>query len=181
MISILEKFAGFKVIEFFLANPDKNVSIRELAKILKTSPSTTKHYIDLLIKENLLNNMNLPNTKTVKLNNKNPIVRKWKSAYLITKLKEYNIDELIKNPFYVFGSTATGDYNQNSDIDIFVIKSKEYDKDKVKEIGRKIKKDINIINVPFYKLDEYKQKNKELISEIKNHGLYFGEELHELQ
>lgn len=178
MFKILNNFKGFSILEFFLKNPNKSVGIRELAKILKISPSTTKYYIDNFLKEEILINKNEKHSKQTQLNNNNLIVKEMKKLYVLDKVKELNLEKEINNPFYIFGSCSNGTYNENSDLDIFVIKIKDYNKDKVSILANKIR-DASIKEVPFYKLKEYVKKNKEFITEVKN-GIYFGDELNGL-
>ncbi len=164
---------------FFLENPQKQVGLRELAKILRISPSTTKQYIDSFTKEELVIDKNIRNNKIVVLNNKNLIVKELKRLYILDKFKQLNIEKIIDNPFYLYGSFSTGEYHKDSDIDLFVIKRKEYDKDALRRIGLKLGHEVKAIDVMFYDLLKYKQKHKEFMSEVKI-GFFFGEEINEL-
>jgi len=175
MFKLFNKFKGFAILEFFLTNPNKSVGLRELAKILKLSPSTTKHYIDQFLKEDLLIDKNEKHSKQVVLNNNNEIIKEFKKIYILDKFNELNLQKIINNPFYIFGSCAFGTYNENSDLDIFIIKIRDYDISKFKSLAKEIKLEINIKEIPFYKLNEYIDRNKEFIIEVKR-GVYFGEE-----
>lgn len=173
------KFKGLHILEHFLENPNKITNILGLSKDLRISTMTAKQYIDYFLKDNILINKNERNSKTVMLNNKNIIVKELKKVYILDKFKQLNVEKIINNPFYLYGSFSAGEYNKNSDIDLFIIKKKEYNKDALRKIGAKMGHEIRAIDVIFYDLNKYKQKHAEFVLEIKK-GFFFGDEINEL-
>jgi len=179
MISAFNKFKGVEILNFFLDYPNSELNINDLAKKLKISTRTAKEYIDLLLEYNILFDKNIRNNKLVVLNNDDKLVTELKKVRVLSLVKELKLEKEINNPFYIFGSCASGEYYEESDLDIFIIKQKNYNKNKVLALASKIRLEVNIKEVPFYKLLEYKDKNKEFIIEVKG-GIYFGEPLHGL-
>ncbi len=179
MISEFNIFKGQVVLNYFLDHPNTLININELAKKLKISTKTSKEYIDILLKKHLLLDKSLKNNKIVCLNNSDKLIKTLKIARMLSLIKELNLEKEINNSFYIFGSCANGTYNEKSDLDIFVIKQKEYNKDEVISLASKIRLEVNIKDVPYYKLNEYIKKNKEFITEVKK-GIYFGDESYEL-
>ncbi len=175
MIKEFRKFRGFKILEFFLLNPTVQININELAKKLKISTMTSKQYCDLLEKEDILASKKIGNTKLFNLKD-NLLTREWKKIRILQFITQNNLKKAIGNSFYLYGSFANGTYTEKSDLDIFIIKIKKIDKEKIKKIELKLKHEISINEVNYYELEEYKKNNKELINEIKEKGIFFGED-----
>lgn len=179
MIPEFNIFKGQVILNYFLDNPNTLININELARKLKISTKTSKEYIDILLKNGLLLDKSLKNNKIVCLNNNNKLVRALKIARILSLIKEIDLEKEINNSFYLFGSCSNGTYNENSDLDLFIIKQNEYNKNKIQTLASKIKSEVNIKEVPFYKLDEYVKKNKIFIDEVKN-GIFFGRDAYKL-
>lgn len=108
---------GQKVLEFFFENPSIQLTIRDLARKLKLSPSTLHIHLLNLRKEGLISK-------------ENQWVDNWynrllKSNYYLEKfakcgLIDYLDQELAASSIIIFGSFRKGESNQESDIDLFV-------------------------------------------------------------
>lgn len=160
-----------KLIEYFIKN-EKEFHVRELAKILKKSPTTISKYLKKYEKENILvsekkfNHLLFkPNTnslqfKQLKLNYNLSLLN---NSGLINKLdKEFNPEAII-----LFGSFAKAENTKKSDIDILLITPRK------KEINiETFEKDIgNSIQLHLYSdkdIEIMKIKNKELLNNFLN-------------
>jgi len=179
MLKKFRKFKGWKVLEWFLTNPDEKISIREIGRRLDISSMTAKHYCDLFENSNFLQSERAGTAKHFYLNIKSRKVKYWRVAYLLELVDEKKLRRVINNPFYIFGSFSKGEWKKESDFDVFIIKIHEFDEDAVNEIVSGMGFEPAMIIVDFYKLKEFKKKNKELINEIKK-GIYIGDSAYEI-
>lgn len=67
MLVAFEKYAGVKILEHFVLNPEKEVHIKGLAKDLNISASTSKEFCDKLLKEKILEEKKIANLRLFKL------------------------------------------------------------------------------------------------------------------
>jgi predicted nucleotidyltransferase len=152
--------------EFFLKNPETKISIRELSRKLKVNPMTSKNYCDMFCNEGILLCEKIGRERLFCLKNKDAAVAAIKKAYLLMSLKECKLSEALKNRHYIFGSAANGNYSEKSDLDIFVIKTGDFDREKLRKCERALWLPINLVEVPFHKLNEFKKRNTEFMKEV---------------
>jgi len=181
MIKEFEKYAGIKILKYFLFNPDSEIHIQGLAKVLKISSSTTKYQCDILFKEEILKKTNNSNLKIFSLNNMSPYVKNMKITFALLSLKENGIEKISENEISlaIYGSFASGEFTKDSDIDILLIGKKNNIIEKnllkfKKEVGR----EIQLTNLEYHEWEKEKEKNSPFSQEvIKNHILLKGVEL----
>lgn len=169
------------ILEPFIKEPEREFHIRELAKLLKKSPTTISKYLKeyeikkILISKKKLNhllfrtNADSRQFKQLKLNyNLNALQESGLIEYLV---EEFNQPEAI----ILFGSFSKAEDNKNSDIDLLIVSSKkqEINLDKYKKkLGHKIQLFVHSKN----DLEKLKNKNKELfnnwINGIVIHGYF---------
>lgn len=99
-------------LEFIFENSDSDFSLREIEKEINIPKSTAYTYLKNLKDSNLLDK----NSIFFKINKINFFVEKIVSSGLI----DFLIDELNPSCIIVFGSVRKGDYDRNSDIDLFI-------------------------------------------------------------
>ncbi len=181
MLSEFRKFVGFMVLEFFLKNPSREIHIRKLSRELGISVGSAKTYCYLLRKENILKEKKQANLKLFRLDNENYISREYKKAYYLTYLKELGIEEIVKNEdsLAIYGSYASGNFDEKSDIDILVIgENKDINNKKLISIKNKSNKEIQLTVIPYYKWETMKKKNDSFSNSVlKNYILIKGVEL----
>jgi predicted nucleotidyltransferase len=106
-----------KVLELIYNHPSRAHSVREIAKKTGVPSSTVQRYLQRLKSE-----------KMVSLENKSatsPYLKFKKSFFLIDKLYksglvDYLAQELNPENIIVFGSVRKGEYEKDSDVDIFI-------------------------------------------------------------
>jgi len=123
------------VLNYFLNNSDKEFHLREIARKLKISSSTSKTAIDSLCKKDLVKEKKLANLRLFRCNTDNLIVKQLRITKNLQWLKEKKLIKKIKeelNPssIVLFGSFAKGTNTEKSDLDILVITNR---KDNLKE------------------------------------------------
>lgn len=181
MLKEFRKFVGFKILEYFLINPTKETYLKELAKKLEISPRSVKIYCDIFVKDELINREIKGNMHLFSTNNDNFRIREMKRAFFINILGEMGIDKISEEctSIAIYGSHASGTYDEKSDIDLLVIgNEKQIKRDLVVKIMNKIGKEIQLNVVPMIKWEKMKKENDAFVkSIIKNHVLIKGVEL----
>ena len=139
-----------KILELFFNNPDKSFTIREISKQTKVPTTTTQRYLKQLKKDNILDKDNRFTS--------NHYSKFLKTYFIITNLYKSNlIDYLTKelNPSLIilFGGVRKGEYDKNSDIDIFIettlnkeLNLKDFEKILHHKIDLFIESDVKKIN-----------------------------------
>lgn len=136
-----------KILELFFEYPNQSFTIREISKRTKVPTSTIQRFLLKLRKDYLITEENKANQTFY--------FRFLKSFYLINKILESGLIDYLEKEFnpsaiIIFGSVRKGEYEADSDIDLFVETTKKKEVDLInfeKKIGHKIqlfmKKDIN--------------------------------------
>ena len=180
MIKEFKKYAGVKVLSYFLENPSTEVHIKELARILKISPSTSKRFCDLFTKESILLSKKKSNSIFFSLNNEESYVKELKRMYAVTLLsKNFNLKKEGIFNVSVYGSYASGDYSNNSDVDLIVIsRAKNFDEAFISLFQKKIKKEVNVTKRTLSEWSQLKDDRDSFAEEIlRNNFSLFGGKL----
>ncbi|MFP4568324.1 MAG: nucleotidyltransferase domain-containing protein [Candidatus Woesearchaeota archaeon] len=181
MLVEFKKYQGINVLTFFLENPDLEVHIKDLARKLKISPATSKKFCDLLNKEQLILKEKKGNTIFFKLNNQSNYVKLLKKTHGLMKIKKHwesPLEEGIKT-IAVYGSYASGEYSQNSDLDLIIItRKKDVNLKFIQTFQNKIKKEVNITKLTYFEWEKLKKDNDAFAKElILNNFVILGSEL----
>lgn len=106
-----------RVLELIFNYPNKSYTVREIARKAKVPSSSVQRYLERLRKQRLITKDNQAIMATY------PKFRK--SFFLIDKmfnvgLIDYVVNEMNPSIIIIFGSVRKGEYDYESDIDIFV-------------------------------------------------------------
>ena len=160
--------SNLKVLNLFLDNPNRDFYLRELARILKISTSTSKLTLNLLKNLDLLKAERKAHLIFYKLNLNNQITRELKKIKNIELIKKNNlVEKLLKwnqniISILLYGSFAKGtnDDKFKSDVDILIIANKRTERFEMNNIkGYELRineftplewKEIYKKNKPFY-------------------------------
>lgn len=180
MINEFENYKGVKILNYFLENPTLEIHIKELSRTLNISPSTSKTFCDLLKKRNILYSEKKGNALFFKLRNEENYVRLLKKEFIISKIK-YNLkipkDEGILTTA-VYGSSSSGDYTEESDIDMIIITRKEIEKRFLLHLKKKLRKEIDATIINYIKWNKMKKEKDPFAIEIlENNFIIEGEKL----
>lgn len=136
-----------RILEIFFEHSDSKFSIREISKKTKIPSSSVQRYLENLKKQGFINKKN------------QPIVTSYykflKTFFMVDKMHKSGLIRFLEDTFVpeaiiLFGSIRKGEYDFESDIDLFILTSikKQVDLKKFeKKLGHKIqlfiKKDLN--------------------------------------
>ncbi|OGI65021.1 hypothetical protein A2642_00590 [Candidatus Nomurabacteria bacterium RIFCSPHIGHO2_01_FULL_39_10] len=122
----LHKLLGNKknlhLLTFFLDNPSQEFTYTETQKQTKLSKATLTKWLSFLTKEDLLTLKLIGRNKLYQLQKDSTIVKQLKiliSLQKLTFLREIATKHQVE--IYLYGSTARGEDNEKSDIDILII------------------------------------------------------------
>ena len=181
MFVIFRKFVGFKILEYFLKYPTEKTYLKELAKKLKISPRSAKIYCDLFEKERIIKREIKGNMHIFTTNNDNFRIREMKRSYFINLIAEMNIENIAEEcaSIAIYGSYASGNYDEKSDIDILIIGEEQHVKrDIIVKIMEKIGKEFQLNVIPIIKWEKMKKEEDPFVKNIiRNHVLIKGVEL----
>jgi len=114
------------LINYFINEPEKEFHVRELAKLVKKSPTTVSKYLKQLEKENVLLSEERLNHLFFKANTEHDSFKDKKMFYNLQRIRKSGLIEYISqvyNPetIILFGSFAKAENIERSDIDLLVI------------------------------------------------------------
>jgi len=157
------------LLELFIKEPEREFYVREVAKMLKKSPTTISKYLKKAESEKIITSNKKLNHllfkanadyiifKLLKLNhNVNAILKSGLIDYLI---EEFNQPETI----ILFGSFARAENNKNSDIDLLMISPKKYEPN-LEKFEKKLGHKIQLFIHSKESLKKIKKTNKELFN-----------------
>lgn len=138
----------YKILELFIENPNKDFSVRGIARKLELSHATVIKHIDNLLKLHLINKKEETLYPTYYANTENPQYKFYKKNYIIFKINKIGLivfiqKQTLASSIVLFGSCAKGVFTEKSDIDIFV-ESKESKVD-IKKYEKKLNRKINLL------------------------------------
>ncbi|MFC1690592.1 nucleotidyltransferase family protein [Nanoarchaeota archaeon] len=163
---------NYRILELFIEYSSRDFSIRGIARQLKLSHATVIKHIKDLVKLKLVKKKEDTLYPTYYANSENRKYKFYKKNYIIHEINEsglvnYLEEKLFPSSLILFGSCSKGDFNQNSDIDIFV-ESKESKLD-LSIYEKKLKRKINLLFEP-----NINKLSKELRNNIINGIILYG-------
>lgn len=181
MLETFRKFVGFTIFEYFLSHPNEKTYLKELAKKLDVSPRSIKIYCDGFEKDGIITREIRGNVHLFSLNNDAFTVREMKRAYVCLLLRELGIENIAENStsLAIYGTYASGMYDQRSDIDLLVLgEEMDVKRDYIVKIMKKMDREIQLTVISPMKWEKMKQNRDPFVESIlRKHILIKGEEL----
>ncbi len=114
-----------KIMNFFFEEPARYFHIRELARLSKIAHTSVKNYLTELENEVLIKKVKTPIYDSFIANEENRIYKIYKQQYMIMQVYSSGLIDYIEENLHpkciiLFGSIRKGEYNAESDIDLFV-------------------------------------------------------------
>ena len=166
MISLRSKVT-IKLLDYYFLNPEAQVYINELARILDLDPKNTETKLKELEREGLFKSEFRGKQRYFFLAKDNPVLEHYRQIFLRTYGIEKRLKDMMGNikglkEAYLFGSYASNTMDSSSDIDLLAIGTHS-----VLELQRaivKLQKDtgreFNVINLSLKEFDK-KKKDKD--------------------
>lgn len=188
MLSTWNNFVGYKILRFFLENPNTKIHVTELSRKISISKSSVSYYCENYYKEKILKQTKIGNTLNYYLANDNVFVKSFKKSYflgIILNSKEYSI--FLKNnksnlvSLILYGGYSSGNYSENSDIDLLIIyNSDKIDYSSILKLESIYKKEINITKLSLNQwVKKLNQKDNFINSILKNNVCLWGAEIND--
>lgn len=178
MLKKWRKFKGWAVLEYFLKNPNTKLHIRGLSRDINVGPLTAQRYLQLYRDEGMLNEEKVANSLQYSLDNTSPVVKSLKRFYFLELLGK--IEEVPEGVVSIalFGAHASGEYTENSDIDILVIAQDKPNLSIFKKLEKKLAKTVDITTMRLGEWRALVKKRDEFADSIlRNHILIHGAQL----
>jgi len=166
MISLRSKVT-IKLLDYYFLNPDAQVYINELARILDLDPKNTETKLKELEKEGLFKSEFRGKQRYFFLAKDNPVLEHYRQIFL----KTHGIEKRLKDKIgdikgikeaYLFGSYASNKMDSSSDIDLLAIGT--HSVLELQRIITKLQKDtgreFNVMNLSPKEFDK-KRKDKD--------------------
>lgn len=161
-----------KIMEVFFEEPTKNFQLREISRLTNIAVTSVKKYLKELVDENLVRKSTETLYPSYLANETNRMFKVYKQQRMIFKiylsgLVDYLEKTSLPTCIILFGSVRKGEYNKDSDIDIFIQSSKH--KLELRKFEKQLNHKINIL----FEAD-LKDLSKELFNNIVNGIILYG-------
>ena len=158
-----------KLLAVFIKEPERAFHVRELAGIVKKSPTTISKHLKRLQKKGILVSERKLNHLLFKANTDGPLFKEIKRTQNIRQLQQSGCVTYLKEQYHepeaiiLFGSYAKGEDGPRSDIDLLVITplKKEHE---LKRFEKRLGKPIQLFLKSREDVEKMKIKNKELLN-----------------
>ena len=181
ILSVFRKFAGFKLLEFFLFNPGKEFHLKEIARRANLSPSTVKFYGELFLKFKILEERKAGNQRFFRLNSEDYLIKRLKTTYGALLIKSLFLEEIAPDALTIaaYGGFVRGEFDRNSDLDVLVIgDEKALVMEKLRQKEEQAGLEIEVSIYPFHVWDKMKKESNPFVrSVLENHIIIKGEGL----
>jgi len=152
-----------------------------MARTLQIRPRSVKIYCDLFEKEGIIKREIKGNMHIFSTNNDNFRVKEMKRVYFINIFAEMKIENIAEEcaSIVIYGSYASGNYDEKSDVDILIIcEEQNVKRDMIVKIMDIIDKEFQLSVIPIVKWEKLKKDNDHFVKNIiRNHILIKGVEL----
>lgn len=103
-------------------SPGRSYYLREIARELESSPGGIHPVLNELSSDNLIKSKTKGRNKYFSINSDNPAVKHFKIFYTVQEIMEL-IEKVMSRSqrIILYGSCATGNDTQDSDIDLFIV------------------------------------------------------------
>ncbi len=181
---MVEKVTISSVLEPFLSRPFEEIHLSEISRELKQPHPTTRQHLNNLEKEGVLRkkvkgrmtlySLNIEYPLTIhylSIAEKNKLIRATGKNLILKELLSFLYSYLNESNIMILFGSAAKNMKDANDIDLLVTGKIAFQRD-IDDLGRKINKEIHLVNVPDLKSVSPTLKNEI----IKNHIVIQGTE-----
>ena len=185
MIELFEKYVDWKILAYFLEHSTSSIYVKELARILDVSPGSVSSALKRFKKWGLVEKEEIGQTHLHKLNNELVVVRELKTTFMLMQLQEIGfVDRLLTIDdniisIALYGSYATGEYDEKSDLDLLLISPLKLDLNEfIEHIEKKLKRVVSIEIFSLSQWNKLKERKDPFYNNVMmNNILLYGGEL----
>lgn len=168
-----------KILEYFIKEPEREFCIRELARLIKRSPTTISKFLSKYKKELLLLSREKFNHLLYKADIKNPKFKDLKLYYNVKRIRESGlIDFLVKEfnhpeAIVLFGSFRKAENIPKSDVDILIVTPLKKQVN-LKKFEKNLDHNIQLFLHSNQEINRMKNRNKNLLNNFVNGIILYG-------
>ncbi len=185
MIELFEKYVDWKILAHFLEHPTSSFYVKEIARILDISPGSASSSLKRFKEWKLVKKEEKGQIHLYKLNNELVVVRELKTTFMLMQLHKIGIvDKLLKIDdniisIALYGSYATGEHDEKSDLDVLLIAPSKPDLNEfIERIEKKLKRVVSIEIFSIGQWNKLRDREDPFYNNVmRNHILLYGGEL----
>lgn len=185
MIELFEKYVDWKILAYFLEHPSSSCYVKELARILDISPGSASSSLKRFKEWGLMEKEEKGQIHLYKLNNELAVVRELKTTFMLMQLHTIGfVNKLLKKDdniisIALYGSYATGEFDEKSDLDVLLIAPSKLDLNEfIERIEKKLKRVVSIEMFSLGQWNKLKEQGDPFYNNVMmNHILLYGGEL----
>ncbi|MBI2576870.1 nucleotidyltransferase domain-containing protein [Candidatus Woesearchaeota archaeon] len=168
-----------KIVSCILESPEKEFHVREIAKLVRVSPTTAAKEIRKLQQKKLISARKLSNHLLVKANTESPSWKELKKQYNLARLRSSGIIGFLERELnapeavILFGSYAKGEEGPYSDIDLFIVASSKKNP-ALEPFQKKLRRPIQLFIHSKEDIEKMKKTNKGLLNNVINGVIVYG-------
>ncbi len=161
------------IMELFVEDSYRKFNVREVARLVKMSPSTASKYLNNAVKAHLLKMEKSRNFILFSADLESQEFRDMKICSNTQKIRDSGVIGFIEKELnypeaiMLFGSYAKGENRKDSDIDLFIL-SESGEKLDLKSFEIKLETEIQVFRHCRKEMERMKVKNKELLNNVLN-------------
>ncbi|MFH1221849.1 MAG: nucleotidyltransferase domain-containing protein [Candidatus Micrarchaeota archaeon] len=159
---MIEKYALLLAMREVLQNPQKDYSVRELARATGLSVFASKQTLDYLLQKKMITLKKIGKTYQYRAVLENFLTRQWKVIFSLEELdKSMIVERILKTnkgilSIVLYGSAAIGRDDGDSDIDMLVIADTTAEGKKA--IASQARGTVKEVNISVYTPEEWRKK-----------------------
>lgn len=160
-------------LKYFFEEPNKWFHVREMARLLRLTPTTVSKHLNQLYKNGFLIKKQERGHLLFRANTGSNSYKDAKIYYNIKSVRDTglieNLDKELHYPaaIVIFGSYSKGENDKNSDIDLFILSNRKKEIS-LEEFERKLKAKVQLFIKNKSEFIKLQKENKNLVNSILN-------------
>lgn len=160
-------------LKYFFEEPNKWFHVREMARLLRLTPTTVSKHLNRLYKDELLIKKQERGHLLFKANSGSDSYKGAKIHYNIKSVRDSGLIEYLDKELHypdailIFGSYAKGENDKNSDIDLFILSNRKKGVS-LEEFEKKLKAKVQLFIKNKGEFIKLQKENKNLVNSILN-------------
>lgn len=146
---MLQNYNRYKLLKVFLYSATESFRLRELSRLSKISPLSVTNYLKEFEREKLITKYEKRDIPFYQANRDDENFKLYMKLSVIYELNTSGLvdflwDKLAPEAIILFGSHAKGEAIESSDIDMFILGTKEKEPD-IKEYKKRLGKEVHLL------------------------------------